>query len=136
MINTKVLLKAMSFMFLPTISLLGIIFCWFLDWQAFISFITAKTTGAGLMRLVMLGLEIGLTIYMYKYYLELWQEAEIGKAQDGEDQLLGVRLRENVGRYTDIQDAIPGGRDAGHFEIYKKSDTLFVIKLKPRESQS
>lgn len=130
MINTKVLLKAMSFMFLPTLSLLGVIFCWFLDWQAFVEFITAKTTGAGLIRLAMLGLEIALTCYMYKYYHKLEMEAELGKVKDDEDEFLGKKIRDNISYYSDVSDAIPGARQAGKIQLFQKTENLFVIKLK------
>jgi len=134
MINTKVLLKAMSFMFLPTLSLLGIIFCWFLDWQAFIQFITAKTVGAGLIRLVMLGLEIALTYYMYKQYSKEEAQKELAKIDDETTDMLGEKIRDNLSYYDEIRNLIPSSAKAEKTQLFKKTDNLFIIKVIPKKS--
>ncbi len=69
MINTKILLKAMSFMFLPTLCILFIIFCWFFSWTDFSAFITSQSTGASIMRIIMMILEVFLCYTMYCHYM-------------------------------------------------------------------
>ncbi len=76
MINTKILLKAMSFMFLPTLAVLCIIFCWFFSWTAFSSFITSQSSGAALLRIIMMVLEVVLCYMMYGHYMLQYEEEE------------------------------------------------------------
>lgn len=71
MINYKVLLKAISFMFLPTISILFVVFIGFFSITDFINFITAKSGGAIFLRVVLVLVEIIFVYVMYKHYYKL-----------------------------------------------------------------
>jgi hypothetical protein len=71
MINYKVLLKAISFMFLPTISILFVVFIGFFSITDFISFITAKSGWAIFLRVALVLAEIIFVCLMYKHYYKL-----------------------------------------------------------------
>lgn len=70
MINTRILLKALSVMFLPTLSILAVMLFLFLDWHKFITFITGDSGWAILLRFVLVILEAIAVVFMYKYYNE------------------------------------------------------------------
>lgn len=70
MIKTRVLLKAMSFMFMPTLAVLVLLFLWFLDWTQFKDFITSNGAGAGALRIFMTFVEMVFIVVMYNHYLK------------------------------------------------------------------
>lgn len=72
-IDLKILLKAMSFMFLPTLAVLLVVYFWFFNFAAFVAFVTASTGWAGFLRVVLMILEVVCVVLMYRY---LYEEAE------------------------------------------------------------
>ena len=75
--NLKAAYRATSFMFLPTLTFLVIVFCWFFNWGAFVSFVTAQSGWAGFFRILVLGAEVGLWIYFYQKYNEEIKKEEL-----------------------------------------------------------
>jgi len=132
MITIKVLLKAMSFMFFPTIALLTVIFCWFLNWTAFVSFITSQTDGAGALRLVMIFLEISLVVYMYNYYTK----EEIGKDATKEHPHFGTLVKQGHNRTEIGNFANTNSEYVQKANVYKKTKDIYIIEIKERSSNS
>lgn len=84
-IDLKILLKAMSFMFLPTLAVLLVVYFWFFNFAAFVAFVTASTGWAGFLRVVLMILEVVCVVLMYRH---LYEEAEkIAKLLEVEEQL-------------------------------------------------
>lgn len=74
MINYKILLKAISFMFLPTFSVCFLIFMYFLNWNNFYTFISSQDVYSGIIRLCLLVLECIVVYNLYNYYLNKEKE--------------------------------------------------------------
>ncbi len=77
MIHTRALLKTLGFMFLPSLSVLIILFFWFFSLSAFIAFITSATAVAGVIRLAMILLEFIVGYNVYTYYKNKFVKEEI-----------------------------------------------------------
>ena len=70
MINWKIFAKDISFMFLPTVSVLSLILIGFFSWTKFVVFITSDSGWAVFLRIVLAILEIVFVYLMYQYYLK------------------------------------------------------------------
>lgn len=70
MIKTNILLKAISFMLLPSLVILGVILIGFFNWTNFVNFMTSDSGWAIFVRLLMIVLELVLVCIMYQYYDE------------------------------------------------------------------
>lgn len=93
--NLKAAYRATSFMFLPTLTFLVIVFCWFFNWGAFVSFVTAQSGWAGFFRILVLGAEVGLWIYFYqKYNEEIKKEEERNRTIS--DVISAIRSNEEL----------------------------------------
>jgi hypothetical protein len=68
MINYKILLKALSFMFLPTLSVLSLILVGFFSWSKFVSFITSDSGFAMFIRIALALGEIFFVYLLYRHY--------------------------------------------------------------------
>lgn len=138
MINTKVLLRALGFMFLPTVSILFLIFCWFFNWSKFSDFVTSDTIGAAILRILMVASEIALVTYMYKFFLKKFNDEEDEKNRQKQREENDKIARENVsnGEFGKLVRSSESGYDLKEyfshvgrsFKISKLSDTHFVIE--------
>lgn len=68
MINYKILLKALGFMFLPTVSVLSLILIGFFSWSKFISFITSDSGFAMFIRVALAVAELIFVYLLYQHY--------------------------------------------------------------------
>lgn len=71
MLNTKALIKALSFLCLPTLSVLLILYFWFLDFGRFTDFVTSQSGWAGVLRVALIIAELCLVYHMYCHYNEI-----------------------------------------------------------------
>ncbi len=129
MINYKVLLKAISFMFLPTISILFVVFIGFFSITDFISFITAKSGGAIFLRVVLVLAEIIFVCVMYNHYYKL----DVIKNKDN-------YIKEgNIINYTTstyVERFFKSGNSSGRkFKSYATDNENIVVIEKVLDSQ-
>lgn len=124
--NTKALVRAMGFMFIPTFSVLVLIFFWFLSWSEFVAFITSKSGWAGFLRIVLLLAEICLVWYFYDKYN---QQDVIQSATDADIREM-KKVDSNSRTYTvnvNMQRLI--GHERGDYEIYRTTaSNIFILK--------
>jgi hypothetical protein len=116
----------MGFMFLPTLSVLLIVFFWFFSWTSFVAFITSTSEGAGLLRVILLALEIGLVYFMY----DIYTQEEIQK-QLKENPFLSEDC-ESISYLTYVKDIFPKGANSS--DVYFKTKTAredtFLLTIK------
>ena len=121
MIKTKALLRAMSFLFVPTLAILSVILVGFFSWTKFVAFMTSSTTEAILVRVIMLISEITLVIIMYFHYIK----EEIVKKSEKDDAVFGE------GNYLSSDDTMYYIMRPEHDEkvySYKITDKITVLK--------
>ncbi len=134
MINTKILLKAMSFMFLPTLCILFIIFCWFFSWTDFSNFITSQSAGAAIMRIIMMVLEVILCAYMYQHYMDEYQKTQkkekVNKfVLNPEVDSEGYKTKEYSTYVRDLfKNSNVSNRDCQYTVVYGPEDDLIFVK--------
>jgi amino acid permease len=125
--TTKALMKAMGFMFIPTFSVLTLIFFWFLSWTEFVAFITSKSGWAGFLRMVLLLAEIALVWFFYTKYNE---QDVIDNAVDADvkemKRVSGETRAYNVN--VDMQRLI--NQDRAHYDVYRTTaPNIFILKV-------
>lgn len=84
--NLRILLKAMSLMFLPTMAVLFVLLVGFFDINAMWVWIKSNSGGAIFARIAMLLAEICLVTYLYFYYLEEEKEKIKAEALNGKER--------------------------------------------------
>ena len=77
MLHTRALLKTLGFMFLPSLSVLIVIFFWFFSFTNFINFIISGSIIAGIIRLIMIALEFIVGYKVYEYYRDKFVREEL-----------------------------------------------------------
>lgn len=126
MIKTRVLLKAMSFMFMPTLAVLVLLFLWFLDWTQFKAFITSNGAGAGALRIFMTFVEMVFIVVMYNHYLK---EDVALHPEDYDDNKKGVSYS------TSCSDLFnPSGSRNDTYRVKYINSNLSLIERKPYTS--
>jgi len=123
--NLKILMKAMSFMFLPTLGVLAMLLVGFFDPIALWDFIKGNTAGAVIIRVLLFIAELVLVGIMYEKYMGEEKEQNIIKSassltddnafDESGDQYL-YRMWHDSGRSSDYK-----------FERYKTEDNNIVI---------
>lgn len=104
--NYKLLGKAMSFMFLPTLGVLIILLVGFFDPIAMWIFIKSNDGWAVFTRVVLLIAEIALITSLYFHYLEDYKKQNI--AQEKEK----VIIKDNINRYESLNAFVNGSNDS------------------------
>lgn len=124
--NIKLLIKAMSFMFIPTLSVLLMLLVGFFDPIALWQFIKSDSGWAILIRVLLFVIEIGLVAIMYYRYEE---EEEMNKLKENPELSGDVRKR----NYSDSLYELFGTRD-GKFISHRTAKSNFIlIERKPEE---
>lgn len=133
--NMKAAYKATSFMFLPTLAFLCIVFCWFFNWTDFVAFVTEKSGWAGFFRIVVMGVEVSVWVFFYLEYSKEFNNQstakdviDIIKKELEPKSLVAAR---NLDSY-DTKRIIPflGDTQTGS-TIYKTSSSdIFIIDVK------
>ena len=106
--NLKILLKAMGYMFLPTLCMLLMLLVGFFDPIKLWIWITSNSGGAIFVRLLMFILEVTLIVILYFYYLDKEELKEIAGSSEKEEV--------NSGSIGDI------------FESYSYNDKYYIYR--------
>lgn len=113
----QVFLKATSFMLLPTLTFLGLLFVWFLDWAKFVGFVGSDGGWAATFRVIMVLIEIGLVWYMYEIYYIDWLASDTAR-QSGNKK---ISFEKRSAGSIDMDDIFPG--------IYSNDDVNVDVTL-------
>jgi hypothetical protein len=117
MINTKALLKAMGYMFLPSFAILFVIFIGFFNWSNFVAFVTSQDGWAIFMRIAMLIAEIVLVTWLYFDFLkDENQKLAFEKAKNPE---FLTKVREGTRDYSVTLNTDLFGGERINWKIYK-----------------
>jgi hypothetical protein len=123
MINYKVLLKSMTYLMLPTLVVFFLVFCWFLDWEAYKQFWLNREGWAGFLRIFIVGLEVLLVWYVYDQNIkELRIENPEGRA----------KLIYSSSRASDLYQPLSQATEGtdGKYKMYKIEENKFLIEYK------
>lgn len=104
--NYKLLGKAMSFMFLPTLGVLIILLVGFFDPIAMWLFIKSNDGWAVFTRVVLLIAEIALITSLYFHYLEDYKKQNIAQEEKK------VIIKDNINKYESITAFVNGSFDS------------------------
>jgi hypothetical protein len=127
MINIKILFKAMSFMFLPTLAVLTLLLVGFFDPIAMWTFIKSDSGGAVIIRIILFLAEVSLVWYFYYKYL---QEDMILEAQKDVEEFLKGRPFKTMKAYSDLGCIKSHWKSSDSCEIYNTPDkNIVIIKL-------
>lgn len=132
--NMKAAIEATKFMFLPTLTFLLVVFCWFFNWTAFVDFVTAQSGWAGFFRIVVLGVEICLWVYFYLMYKEQYEKDKA--AQDiittiaGEGNINHLQQIKNVDKWETERYLGIGTGDRLCSVFKTKHPEIFIIHSK------
>lgn len=131
--NMKAAYKATSFMFLPTLTFLLIVFCWFFNWAAFVAFVTEQSGWAGFFRILVLILEVALWGHFYLQYKEKFEKEEassdIIKIIAGENNVNQLEVRRSIDRY-DVERTLRIGDDRPATLYSTKDPEIFILHSK------
>lgn len=127
--NLRLILKAMSFMFLPTLGVLVILLVGFFDAAAMWDFIKSNNGWAIFVRVTLLLAEIILVIVLYYYYQEQ-EEKELVLSGEGNKM-----FKTNASYDTELQKLFSGSvsyRDK--FKIYDtKIENIKIVEYIKKE---
>lgn len=131
--NMKAAYKATSFMFLPTLTFLIIVFCWFFNWSAFVAFVTEQSGWAGFFRILVLILEVALWAHFYLQYKEKFDKEDAAndviKLLSGESNINELHKRRDLDKY-DTERYLSIGDDRRAIIYSTKDPELFIIHSK------
>lgn len=136
-IRPKALIKATSFMFLPTLSVMIVIFCYFLSWSKFVGFMTSDNGWASFLRVLMILAELVLVCIMYEAYAKI-EEAEERKKELTEAKADVDKPLVSVKRSTSLDTSFRYLGKTGYqdVEIYRtKNPDIFVLSLTDEKSK-
>lgn len=127
MINIKILFKAMSFMFLPTLAVLTLLLVGFFDPIAMWTFIKSNSGGAVTIRIILFLAEISL---VWHFYYKYQQEDIILEAQKDVEEFLKGRPFKTMRASYDLEDIKSHWRSSDSCEIYNTPNkNIVIIKL-------
>ena len=128
--NIKILLKAMSYMFLPTLAVLVMLLVGFFDPVAMWEFIKSNNGWAIFIRVVIFIIEIVCVVILYYKYAE---ENSISEAQSVNSPEDDLKDGWGVSSYKQVEDL---GKDWGHKDSYiiynTKSPNVKIVKRVPK----
>lgn len=122
MINFKVLLKSMTYLMIPTFVVFFLVFCWFLDWEAFKQFMLNREGWAGFLRIFIVGLEFLLVWYIYDQNIK---ELRIQNPEEG-----GAKILKSTPYASDIGNELQRqvvGSD-GKYRLFEISENKFLVE--------
>ena len=122
-------MKAMTFMFAPTLSVLVIIFFWFFNLTDFVSFITSQSAGASTLRVLMMLLEVFFVCVLYKYYEEKeFKEQLYSKAPDVINKTKGIQCNAN----RELRYAMDGQYNDEYYIYNTAKPNIKIVEVKSK----
>lgn len=122
MINYKILLKALGFMFLPTVSVLSLILIGFFSWSKFISFITSDSGFAMFIRVTLAVAEL---IFVYLLYQHYEKQEVINNAETSKGEIIKDRKNDYYSEYTYFKN--PNRQTGESYRSYATSNDNIII---------
>ena len=128
MINYVALRKSISFLFLPTLTLIVMACFITISFSTPFTFIVSDSEGAIVTRFFILLVEVGLTIYMYFHYLKVEEEKKelelINKVAETE----GLDWKDQK-KFDSVWQIFSGHDDySTTYSKHKINDNLIIIK--------
>ena len=128
--NIKILLKAMSHMFLPTLAVLIMLLVGFLDPVAMWEFIKSNDNWAIFIRVVIFIIEIVCVVILYYRYAE---EDSISEAQNTNSPEDDLKDGWGVSSYKQVEDLGRTWTNKDSYIIYNtKSPNVKIVKRVPK----
>lgn len=128
--NLKILFKAMSFMFLPTLGVMLLLLVGFWSVTDLWKFITSDTGGAITIRILLFIAECGLVIGMYFYYLDEYTKEQLLKGD------VKNKPKKPASGISYIEDVFFNGRMRGSkYYIYgtENSNLILIERIKDND---
>jgi len=129
--NLKILMKAMSFMFLPTLGVLLMLLVGFFDPIMLWTWIKSPSGWAVFTRILLFILEIGLIALMYFHYLEEYNKEEYLKGCD--DVKINRTNMRSASRLDTLLEMFPSDRgDYKYFKTPTENPNIVLIERKEK----
>lgn len=112
----------MTYLMIPTFVVFFLVFCWFLDWEAFKQFMLNREGWAGFLRIFIVGLEFLLVWYVYDQNIK---ELRIKNPEEGGAKLLNA-TRHASDLYQTFNNHTVG--TGGSYKVYAIEENKFLVE--------
>jgi len=131
--NIKVLMQALKFACLPTLSILVLLFFGFFSITETFAFISSSNGWAIALRIAIIIAEGGLVMYMYFHYLEIEEKRLKHEALLSSKESLkeGTTKSTEVSPYREVKDLYRSRVNTKGYRIYEteSEDIVFIERL-------
>jgi amino acid permease len=122
MIKYKILLKAISFMFLPTLSVLSLILIGFFSWSKFVTFITSDS---GFAMFIRIALAIGELVFVYFLYEHYEKQEFINNVEDNKGNIIKEIKNDYIYEYNYFKN--PNRKSGESYRSYATPNDDIII---------